>query len=100
MAADSGGGGKGTGLAMGGLGLAVVLCCGLPLLIAGGVLGGVGAVLGNPWVIGAAVALIAGGVVWRVRRSGSSSGSCCDPQSPARDDSRPADQVPTHTQES
>jgi hypothetical protein len=53
-----------------GLLLIPVLCCGvLPLLIVGGALAGLGSVLGNPWMIGAAVALVVGVVLWRVRRN-------------------------------
>lgn len=39
----------------------------LPLLITAGALGAVGSVLGNPWVIGAAVLLALGAVAWLVR---------------------------------
>lgn len=74
-----------------------ILCCGLPLLIAGGALGGIGAVIGNPWVIGAAAALVVGVVATRVRRRGGGSAraaddSCCSPELPARDESRSSDQ--------
>jgi predicted lipid-binding transport protein (Tim44 family) len=87
---------KGTGLAIGGLGLAMVLCCGLPLLIVGGALGGMGALLGNPWLIGAAVALLAGVVVWRQRRANDrSAGSCCPPEPPAHDQSRQSHPSPS-----
>jgi thiol:disulfide interchange protein len=59
--------GKPTGLATGALVLLAALCCGLPLLLAAGALAGLGSVLGNPWVIGAAVALAVGVVTWRLR---------------------------------
>lgn len=66
-----------------------VLCCGLPLLIASGALGGLGAVLGNPWVIGAAVALAVGTVAVLARRSGgparSGDSACCPPDHPTHD---------------
>lgn len=39
--------------------LLMAVCCALPLLIAGGVLAGVGGLLGGPWVIGAGIALVA-----------------------------------------
>ncbi|HKN97612.1 MAG TPA: hypothetical protein VJX10_10880 [Pseudonocardiaceae bacterium] len=55
-------------LAIGAVLLLPALCCGLPLLIAGGALAGIGSVLGSPWVIGAGVALVAGVVGWRIRR--------------------------------
>lgn len=54
-------------LATAGLLLLPVLCCGLPLLIAGGAPGGLGAVLGNPWII-AAAAVVVGVVAFRMRR--------------------------------
>lgn len=60
--------GKRTGLATGALLLLPVLCCGLPLMITAGVLGTVGTALGNPWVIGLAVVLLAGLVTMRLRR--------------------------------
>lgn len=69
-------------LATAGLLLLPVLCCGLPLLIASGVLGGLGAALGNPWII-AAAAVVVGVVAWRVRRhSTPSDADCCPPSEP------------------
>jgi hypothetical protein len=50
--------GKRTALATGAVLLLSVLCCGLPLLIAGGALAGLGSALGNLWVIGAGGALL------------------------------------------
>lgn len=79
-------------LAIGGFGFAMGLCCALPLLLAGGALGGAGALLGNPWLIAAAVALVAGVVLWRVRRTNQQSGSsCCPPEPHAHVDSRHSD---------
>ncbi|WP_216207073.1 hypothetical protein [Amycolatopsis aidingensis] len=49
-----------------GLGAVLVLCCAAPALIAAGALGALGAWLGNPWVIGAALA--AAVVIWRIHR--------------------------------
>jgi mercuric ion transport protein len=66
-------------------GVAMVVCCALPVLIAGGALGAIGSFLGNPWVIGAAVLLVGGGVVaWRVRRHADASPDCCEPAEPTR----------------
>jgi membrane protein implicated in regulation of membrane protease activity len=45
-------------IAAGGVFLLPVLCCGLLLLIAAGAIGAVGAVLGSPWTIGAAAAVL------------------------------------------
>ena len=67
-----------------------VLCCGVPLLIgigAAGALGAIGSVLGNPWVISAAVVLVAG-VLMLALRGRRTAGSqpkddCCAPPSPA-----------------
>lgn len=80
-----------------------VLCCALlPLLITAGVLGAVGSVLGNPWVIGAAVSLLVGVVGWRVwRHAGTATRSdgCCPPEPPGPDQSRPPAQSPSHYEE-
>lgn len=51
-----------------GLVLLPILCCTLPLLIAAGALGAVGAVLCEPWVIAAAVLLPVGVVGRRLLR--------------------------------
>ena len=88
MSTDPSQQGKHTALAVGAVLVLPVLCCGLPLLIAAG-LAGFGTVLGNPWVIGAAVALLVGAVVWRVgRHTGTATPSedygCCGPESPSR----------------
>lgn len=82
-------------LATVGLLLLPLACCGLPVLIAAGVLGGAGAMLGNPWVIGAAMLVAAGGAAWLLRRHTSKSSAavtirraprrqaedCCPPDS-------------------
>ncbi|MGH3812712.1 MAG: hypothetical protein ACRDUV_09695 [Pseudonocardiaceae bacterium] len=57
--------GTGTIVATVGAGLALLVCCGLPVLIAAGGLGVVGSLLGSGWVIGAAVALAGVGLLWR-----------------------------------
>jgi hypothetical protein len=69
--------------------LVPILCCGLPVLIAAGTLGAVGSVLGNPWAIGAAVALLIGLLAWRLRRRPPPSANqpdsgCCPPEPPTR----------------
>ncbi|HEX5116333.1 MAG TPA: hypothetical protein VFW65_14155 [Pseudonocardiaceae bacterium] len=63
--------GRRTALATGALLLLPALCCGLPLLITAGMLGTIGAVVGNPWVIGIAVVLVVSLVTIRLRRRGS-----------------------------
>lgn len=81
-----------------GLILVPVLCCGLPVLIAAGALAGVGSVLGNPWLIGAAVALLAGVVAWRIRRhtgTATPPDGCCAPEPPGQAQVRP----PNHREE-
>jgi hypothetical protein len=47
-------------------------------------LGAVGSVLGNPWVITAAIVLVFGVVLWRVRRSATTTRNeqCCPPRPP------------------
>jgi hypothetical protein len=73
-------------LAVGGFVLLHVLCCGLPLLIAAGVLGGFGSVslfAGNGWLAGAAGVLGIALVVWYFRRrtpgTGRDGTDCCAP---------------------
>jgi hypothetical protein len=51
-----------------GLLLLPLACCGLPVLIAAGALGGLGAALGSPWLIGTAAVLIVAGVTRLIRR--------------------------------
>lgn len=66
---------------IGGAGALMVLCCLLgPLLLAGGALGVLGAVAGNPLVIGAAVILLGTGIaafVLRRQRRRTNDEPCC-----------------------
>ena len=69
-----------------------VLCCATPALLAAGVLGGLGAWLLNPWLIGAAALLILAVVGWRLRHRASASGAargdlCCPPTPTTPDES-------------
>jgi hypothetical protein len=72
-----------------------VLCCAGPALLAAGVLGGLGAWLLSPWLIGAAALLVLGVVGWRLRHRATAGGSargelCCPstpPTPPAADES-------------
>lgn len=67
--------------------LLMALCCALPLLIAGGVLAGVGGLLGNPWVIGAGIALVALVLLVVARRRahhGRTGPDCCPTTVPAQ----------------
>lgn len=84
MSSDAGQDGTRSTLATIGIVLLPVLCCGLPVLIVSGALGGIGAALGNPWVIGAAVVLALLLLATRVRRHprGSADGACCPPERP------------------
>ncbi len=62
--------GTGPVLAVLGGGLLLVLCCAvLSTLIAGGALGVLGGVLGNPWLIGAGVTLMLAAGVFAMRRA-------------------------------
>jgi hypothetical protein len=94
--------GKRTALATGAVLLLPALCCGLPLLIAGGALAGLGSVLGSPWLIGAAVALLAGVLVWRVRRRTGTARSAdrdrCAPEPQPGDQSRTESPTRRHEQ--
>lgn len=59
--------------------LLMIACCAVPLLVVGGALAGIGGLLGNPWLIAAAVVLVAAAiaVVVHCRRSGRD--VCCLP---------------------
>ncbi|MCP3757049.1 hypothetical protein [Streptomyces sp. TBY4] len=72
---------SGAGTAAAGLGIALLMiaCCALPVLIAGGVLAGIGGALGNPWLIAAVVVLVAAGITAIVRRRRSGRDACCPP---------------------
>ncbi len=62
-----------------------VLCCAGPGLLAAGVLGGLGAWLLSPWLIGAAALLAVGVVGWRRRHrtdGGAARGEPCGPHTP------------------
>lgn len=81
-----------TKLFVGGFVLLHVLCCGLPLLIAAGALGATGSLIGNPWLITAALLLAAGVLLWAFRRrsarSSTSQDDCCTPTTQSQDSSR------------
>jgi hypothetical protein len=107
MSTNPGSEGKRTALAAAGFLLVPVLCCGLPLLIAAGALGAVGSMLGNPWVISAAVVLVLAGVAWFARRHTSATrdgttrdDSCCPPAPPTRSQSDQTHESSNHNQES
>lgn len=75
-----------THLAVGGFVILHVLCCGLPLLIAAGVLGGVGSAslaAGYEWWVAGAGVLAVGLVIWFIRRRRADTGGdgtdCCPP---------------------
>lgn len=75
---------RGGGLLLGaGAVLLMTICCALPVLIAGGMLTGIGGLLlGNPWVIGVGTALLAIVllvVVRRRTRRGRVEPDCCPP---------------------
>lgn len=75
---------RGGGLLLGaGAVLLMMICCALPVLIAGGMLTGIGGLLlGNPWVIGVGIALLAIVllvVVRRRTRRGRVEPDCCPP---------------------
>ncbi|GGM41265.1 hypothetical protein GCM10012275_10350 [Longimycelium tulufanense] len=70
------------GLVVAGL---MVACCALPALIAAGALGALGAVVGNPFLVGAAVVLAAlavGRALWRHHRQ--DRGNTCGPPADRR----------------
>lgn len=57
----------------------MALCCGGPVLIAGGALGAIGGFFSSPLVIAVGVALIAVALVAAAKRSGRGGDDCCDP---------------------
>lgn len=77
-----GGGGL---LVAAGAAMLLVACCALPVLIAGGVLAGIGGFLRNPWVIGTGITLVFLALVATTRRrSGADNkGHGCCPPTPA-----------------
>ncbi|PND53847.1 hypothetical protein [Rhodococcus sp. ENV425] len=87
---------SGAGLAGAGIGAALLMiaCCAGPALIAAGALGAVGGILGNPWVIAAAVLALAAAVTAVIRHRARRS-ACCPPTTRSADRDRsptPADQ--------
>lgn len=63
-----------------GVGAALLVCCAAPVLIASGTLGVLGGVLGNAWLIGAAVLLLLAAVGYTLhRRVRGEPPSCCPP---------------------
>ena len=71
-------------------GLLVVLCCAAPALIAGGALAGIGGFFGNPWVVGAGIALLIlaiAAMTLRKRPAGLEPPDCCPATPPATDTS-------------
>ena len=74
--------------------LAMVLCCAGPALVAGGLVASLGAVVRNPVVITLGLAIIAGAVVFAIRRRRR---ACCPPgrvQATTTDEARPATEPP------
>lgn len=71
-----------------GAALFMVVCCAGPALIAAGALGALGGWLRSPWLIGAALTLLAAAVLWTMarRRKGSDSTDCCSPPQARRTD--------------
>lgn len=61
--------------------IGVIACCGLPVLLAAGVLTGAGALLRNALLVGLGLAALAGPVIWASRRT--RSGAACDTPPPA-----------------
>lgn len=67
-----------TALGMGAV-AAMALCCGGPVLIAGGALGAIGGFFSNPVVITIGILVIAGSVVSAVTRLSHGQDDCCGP---------------------
>lgn len=67
--------------------VAVIACCGLPVLLSVGLLTGAGALLRNALLVGVGLAGLAGLVVWAHRRT--RSGTACGTEAPGRSQTRP-----------
>ena len=74
--------GAGVTLSVGAVVLMVALCCGVPALLAGGVLGVIGGFLGNRLVIAAGVAVAGAGVVILFVRRAKGGQACSAPVEP------------------
>lgn len=72
-----------SGFGFGVAGLAMVACCGGPLLLAAGVLGTVGGFLGNPVVIAVAALLVLGTILWAADRRARGRAPSCPPEEAA-----------------
>lgn len=86
---------SGASTAAAGIGIALLMiaCCALPVLIAGGTLAGIGGLLGNPWLIAAAVVLVAAAITAIVRRRRLGRDAC---RPPTESPQTPADQDRPH----
>ena len=73
---------SGTRTAAAGIGaaLAMIVCCAGPALLAAGVLGALGGLLDNPWVIAFAAVVLITAVTIVVRRRRAGSADCCAPE--------------------
>lgn len=70
---------------IGGAGVIIVLCCVLvPLLVAGGALGVLGAIVGNPLAIVVAAILLGTGIAVFVARRRADGDACCPPSDTPR----------------
>lgn len=66
--------------------VAVIACCGLPVLLSAGVLAGAGALLRNAFLVGIGLAALAGLIVWAHRRT--RSGAACEAEAQVRPERR------------
>lgn len=62
--------------------VAMIACCGLPLLLSAGVLAGAGALLRSALLVGLGLAALIGLVIWASRRARSD--AACDTDTPVR----------------
>ncbi len=80
----------GTGMVTAGIGagLLMIVCCAGPVLIAAGALAGLGGFLGNPWVIAAAIVVLAAVASAVTRRHRLGRAACRPPAGPLHKDRR------------
>jgi mercuric ion transport protein len=71
---------QGSGLGLGLFALvAMALCCALPVLVGAGALAAIGGVVGNIWVIAAAVVVAVGTLGYFASRRRANAADCCAP---------------------
>jgi hypothetical protein len=74
----------------------MIVCCAAPVLVATGVLAGIGAWLSSPWVIAAAFVLLAGAVTALAHHRRTGRAACCPPTDSTGDRADQAQEATAH----